>query len=82
MMPGAGDNWSDLGFAMIICSCNVITENEVRRAIDLHSPPRTAQVFVCLACSARCGRCAQTIKRLMADAIKGCPEACSRGERR
>jgi bacterioferritin-associated ferredoxin len=64
---------------MIICSCNVITDHDVRSVIDLESPPRTAEVYICLGCSAQCGRCARTIKRIMADAIKGCPLECSRG---
>jgi len=58
---------------MIICSCNVITDHDVRSVIDLESPPSIAEVYICLGCSAQCGRCARTIKRIMADAIKGCP---------
>ena len=43
---------------MIICSCNVLTDHDVRGVIDLGSPPRTAAVYICLGGSARCGRCA------------------------
>ena len=57
---------------MIVCSCNVITERDVRSVIEMASPHGTAEVYICLGCSARCGRCARTIKRIMADAIKGC----------
>jgi bacterioferritin-associated ferredoxin len=64
---------------MIICSCNVITDHDVRGVIDLESPPRTAEVYIWLGCNARCGRCARTIKRIMEDAIKGCPADRSRG---
>jgi bacterioferritin-associated ferredoxin len=56
---------------MIICSCNVITDQDVRSVIDLASPRRTAEVYICLGCNPRCGRCARTIKRIMADAIEG-----------
>jgi len=55
---------------MIICSCNVITDHDVRSVIDLESPPSIAEVYICLGCSAQCGRCARTIKRIMADANK------------
>ncbi len=61
---------------MIICSCNVISDQDVRSVIDVESPPRTAEVYICLGCSVRCGRCARTIKRIMADAIKGCSAGC------
>ena len=64
---------------MIICSCNVITEQDVRSVIVLESPSRTGEIYICLGCSVRCGRCARTIKRIMADAIKGCPAACRCG---
>jgi len=63
------------GLTMIICSCNVITDHDVRRVIDVRSPRRTAEVYVCLGCSAQCGRCARAIKWIMADATKGCPAA-------
>jgi bacterioferritin-associated ferredoxin len=63
---------------MIICSCNVITDRDVRKVIDLESPLRAAEVYVCLGCSARCGRCAPTIRRIVADAIRGCTAECVR----
>ena len=59
---------------MIICSCNVLSDDEVRSAVagsDL--PPRTAgQVYGCLGCSPQCGRCARTIKRIMDEALGAC----------
>jgi bacterioferritin-associated ferredoxin len=64
---------------MIICSCNVLSDDEVRTALagpDL--PPRTAgQVYGCLGCSPQCGRCARTIKRIMDEALGGCADACA-----
>jgi len=63
---------------MIICSCNVLSDDEVRNALagsDL--PPRTAgQVYGCLGCSPQCGRCARTIRRIMDEALAG---ACGPG---
>ncbi len=43
---------------MIVCSCNVITEHDVRSVIEMESPHGAAEVYICLGCSARCGRCA------------------------
>jgi bacterioferritin-associated ferredoxin len=70
---------------MIVCSCNVFSDRDVRSAIDT-SPvkPATAnQVYGCLGCSPQCGRCARTIRRIMDDAIEAaascaveCPVAC------
>jgi bacterioferritin-associated ferredoxin len=64
---------------MIICSCNVLSDDEVRTALagsDL--PPRTAgEVYGCLGCSPQCGRCARTIKRIMDEALGGCADACA-----
>ena len=64
---------------MIICSCNVITDRDVRNVVHAESPPRTAELYTCLGCNVRCGRCARTIKRIMAAAIGGCSEDCRHG---
>jgi bacterioferritin-associated ferredoxin len=63
---------------MIICSCNVLSDDEVRAALaGSDQPPRTAgQVYGCLGCSPQCGRCARTIKRIMDEALGSCVEAC------
>ena len=61
---------------MIICSCNVLSDHDVRTAMAASASPRTAgQVYFCLGCSAQCGRCARTIKRIMDEALAGCPQA-------
>jgi bacterioferritin-associated ferredoxin len=61
---------------MIVCSCNVLSDHEVRAAIVGDAPPRTAgQVYSCLGCSPRCGRCMQTIRQIMDEALGGCPAA-------
>jgi bacterioferritin-associated ferredoxin len=59
---------------MIICSCNVLTDHEIRGALAVpEGRPRTAgQVYGCLGCSPQCGRCARTIKRLMDEAMASC----------
>ncbi|HEY6704311.1 MAG TPA: (2Fe-2S)-binding protein, partial [Xanthobacteraceae bacterium] len=55
---------------MIVCSCNVLTDQDVRSALSAEQTPRTTgQVYGCLGCSAQCGRCARTIRRIMDEAI-------------
>jgi bacterioferritin-associated ferredoxin len=58
---------------MIVCSCNVLSDQDVRAAMTAASDtPRTAkQVYGCLGCSAECGRCARTIKQIMTEALTG-----------
>ncbi|MFZ5735209.1 MAG: (2Fe-2S)-binding protein [Pseudomonadota bacterium] len=66
---------------MIVCSCNVITDHDIRNAVTSGGPvPRTArQVYGCLGCSAECGRCARTIKKIMNEALGACAKACCSG---
>jgi bacterioferritin-associated ferredoxin len=71
---------------MIVCSCNVFSDRDVRSALDSATArPATAnQVYGCLGCSPQCGRCARTIRRIMDEAISSaadctqeCPGACA-----
>jgi bacterioferritin-associated ferredoxin len=66
---------------MIICSCNVLSDHDVRNAVTAGTAvPRTAgQVYGCLGCSAQCGRCARTIKQIMTEALGPCAKACCDG---
>jgi len=58
---------------MIVCSCNVLSDHDVRAALGSGSTPRTTgQVYGCLGCSPQCGRCARTIRRIMDEAITAC----------
>ena len=63
---------------MIICSCNVITDSDVRDAVSEAAPRSTGQVYGCLGCSPQCGRCARTIRRIMDEALGSavCPAGC------
>jgi bacterioferritin-associated ferredoxin len=55
---------------MIICSCNVLSDHDVRSLVAAPDAPRTtAQVFGCLGCSPECGRCARTIRQIVADVV-------------
>jgi bacterioferritin-associated ferredoxin len=66
---------------MIICSCNVLTDHDVRNAVsgseDLPRNPK--QVYGCLGCSAECGRCARTIKTIVEEALGACAKVCLAG---
>jgi bacterioferritin-associated ferredoxin len=51
---------------MIVCSCNVLTEVEIRASIaTLKGPRRVCDVYASLGCAARCGGCAGTICALI-----------------
>jgi bacterioferritin-associated ferredoxin len=60
---------------MIVCSCNVFTDRDVRATMTTGQavPRTTGQVYRCLGCSAQCGRCARTIRRIMDEALKHDP---------
>jgi bacterioferritin-associated ferredoxin len=70
---------------MIVCSCNVISDHEVRKACAKSAPRTTGQVYGCLGCSAQCGRCARSIRKIMDEALAGaavaatgsCPTGCA-----
>jgi bacterioferritin-associated ferredoxin len=64
---------------MIVCSCNVLTDHDVRDAVAKDMPRTAAQVYGCLGCSAECGRCARTIKKIMDEALGACAKACCSG---
>jgi bacterioferritin-associated ferredoxin len=65
---------------MIVCSCNVFTDYDVRATMTTgqDAPRTTGQVYHCLGCSAQCGRCARTIRRIMDEAQSGAESACCR----
>jgi bacterioferritin-associated ferredoxin len=62
---------------MIVCSCNVLTDHDVRTVVRNEARPRsTGQVYGCLGCSAQCGRCARTIRKIMDEALDAAASAC------
>jgi bacterioferritin-associated ferredoxin len=65
---------------MIVCSCNVLTDHDVRAVLagDEAAPRTTGEVYNCLGCSAQCGRCARTIRRIMDEALGTTDTACCR----
>ena len=49
-----------IGKAMIVCSCNVFSDHQVRSVVVKEARrPRMSEVYACLRCSAQCGRCAR-----------------------
>ena len=71
--------WATVGFkrSMIVCSCNVFSDSDVRKVCSSARPRSTGAVYGCLGCSAQCGRCARTIRKIMDEALTGaCPVAC------
>jgi len=63
---------------MIVCSCNVLTDHDVRSAMSgTDQLPRTAhQVYGCLGCRVECGRCVATIRKIMDSTQESCDRAC------
>jgi bacterioferritin-associated ferredoxin len=66
---------------MIVCSCNVLSDDDVRSAVQAAGDlPRNAkQLYGCLGCSAECGRCARTLKAIIDEALGPCAKACCSG---
>jgi bacterioferritin-associated ferredoxin len=65
---------------MIVCSCNVFTDHDVRATLSSseEAPRSTGEVYHCLGCSAQCGRCARTIRRIMNEALGAGDAVCCR----
>jgi len=66
---------------MIVCSCNVLSDHDVRHAVNSADIlPRSAkQLYSCLGCSAECGRCARTLRGIIDEALGACAGACRAG---
>jgi bacterioferritin-associated ferredoxin len=64
---------------MIVCSCNVLSDHQVRHALNTNAPRSATQVHRCLGCSAKCGRCMRTIRKIMDEALDGAAAGCPAG---
>ncbi len=53
---------------MIVCSCNVLSDKEIRCAATRNGPLRAKDVHGCLGCRPCCGGCVTTIRSILADA--------------
>jgi bacterioferritin-associated ferredoxin len=56
---------------MIVCSCNVLSDTDVRTVANTATRRTTSYVYSCLGCRARCGRCARTIREIMDEVFDG-----------
>jgi bacterioferritin-associated ferredoxin len=63
--------------AMIVCSCNVLSDHDVRSTVcsEGGNARTPGEVYGCLGCSVRCGRCARSIKKIMTVALESAEEA-------
>ena len=65
---------------MIICSCNVLSEAQILATLESGSAarPRSAgEAYRCLGCAPRCGRCVQTVRKLVERAhLQNCEVGC------
>jgi len=50
---------------MIVCSCNVLSDEQVRTVARIVKRRAASSVYVCLRCRVRCGRCIRTIREIM-----------------
>ena len=69
---------------MIVCSCNVLSDGDVRACLNPGPgcPLTPAQVYRCLGCRPECGHCARTIRAIMDEALAAAandPVACPKG---
>ena len=66
---------------MIVCSCHVLSDHDVRNAVNAASDlPRNAkQIYGCLGRNAECGRCARTIQTIIDETLGDCAEGCCTG---
>ena len=63
---------------MIVCSCNVLSDHDVRHAVSTADDVlrHAKEVHGCLGCSMECGRCARTIKTIIDEALGACARGC------
>jgi bacterioferritin-associated ferredoxin len=70
-----------LGTSMIVCSCNVVTDTEIRATLASRECPRTPfEVYECLGCRLNCGRCIATVRTIINEANAGTATADSSRE--
>jgi len=57
---------------LIACTCNVISDHQVRWGLAERTARHTSEVYKCLNCSAECARCARAIGDIMDEAVPSC----------
>ncbi len=64
---------------MIVCSCNCLTDAQVRESCTRAegAARSTFEVYKCLGCSPKCGTCARIIRKIMDETLgRGAAAAC------
>jgi bacterioferritin-associated ferredoxin len=56
---------------VIVCSCNVISDHQVRSVTAEQAVRATSEVYRCLGRSAACGRCVRTVRHIMDEVLAG-----------
>ncbi len=55
---------------MIVCSCNLITDTNIRSTLGGEASPRTPiGVYKSLGCRPNCGRCFATVSSIISEAM-------------
>lgn len=58
---------------MIVCSCNVLSDSNIRSALDPSKgqlcPQTPGAVYKCLGCSPNCGRCFATVRKIINETL-------------
>jgi bacterioferritin-associated ferredoxin len=64
---------------VIVCSCNVLSDKQILATLKLGAAPQAAgQVYRCLGCAPRCGRCLETVRAMLAQAhLDNCTVGCA-----
>ena len=63
---------------MIVCSCNVFTDKDVREVLKgAAAPQRARDVYTSLGCSPKCGCCAKTITDLIQERADAERQGCT-----
>lgn len=59
---------------MIVCSCNIISDHDIRDAVVATADEllSAAQVYDCLGCTVRCGRCSQSVRQILEEQPTPC----------
>ncbi|QDP25293.1 (2Fe-2S)-binding protein [Bradyrhizobium cosmicum] len=61
---------------MIVCSCNVISDHDIRSVVVSADDGlcSAAQVYGCLGCTVRCGHCSHSVRRILAERSLDCAQ--------
>ena len=63
---------------MILCSCNVVSDRDIREHLGAGGRPSVGALFRQLGCEAKCGRCTRNILAVV-DQHHGATRECAGG---